>query len=609
MGLRYRMSFINNKQIKIFILIILCISIFFTGVVFSAPNFALAKNYGTNELAYGILNWKKNSLGLSETSQLFSGNILKNSFGTSLDWYAFAMGRMGMDDDYTAYAAACEREMASIIENDGISKNLVTDFYRMSLAYYAAGGEPSSIFTNDGEKDLLALTTYLYDNVGRQGINGYIWALLTLDAKGYVTPNDTLRKEYVKQILSRRLSDGGFALSGDISDPDMTGMALTALAPYYNTSEIFIINGESLTVSEVVDKAFETLSSIQENDGDYSSWNVPNSKSTAWVMIALLSYGKDIYNDEKFIKNGNNVLDGLLKYLNSDGGFCHTVNDNQENKSDSMSCEQVFYALAALDCFDNEKRALFDLRKDFTVEEKNEINQINNHIEDAIASPDKEKTENILNLLSEIPAYNRRYIKNYAFVLQEANKYQLNIPSDEEIFKGNYEKTSTLYEFAQENKILADDILSSVPATSQYTSTLKLLYILKRVSLDQELSMYMQNLNYRLLQIESIFDEISLLNSQIEKMIYPLDNLKLRDLKSVRNLLASVDALSDQDKQLISGYEDLKVAKIKLESQQRAVIISVCVAIVVLICLTVLMIDIKKRKKAKKEIINEDDEE
>lgn len=57
-------------------------------------------------------------------------------------------------------------------------------------------------------------------------------------------------------------SDGGWTVSGDKADSDMTGMALTALAPYYT---------KDLKVQEAIDKAVARLSEMQDEDGGYST--------------------------------------------------------------------------------------------------------------------------------------------------------------------------------------------------------------------------------------------------------------------------------------------------------------------------------------------------
>src|SRR5699024_11026485 len=133
------------------------------------------------------------------------------------------------------------------------------------------------------------------------------------------------------------LADGGFALSGEETDPDMTGMAIQALAPYYNTEEVFTyetrFENETVqkTVRTVVDEALAILSELQLSDGGFSSWDTANAESTAQVIVALTSLGIDPLEDERFIKNGNTVLDGILRFYMDDGGFIHAESYDPEN--------------------------------------------------------------------------------------------------------------------------------------------------------------------------------------------------------------------------------------------------------------------------------------
>ena len=77
------------------------------------------------------------------------------------------------------------------------------------------------------------------------------------------------RDDIIVEIISKQLSDGGFALSSDDADPDIIAMAITALAPYYNSEKIYSYHrkalsaDESKTVHEVVDEAVLCLSRLQ----------------------------------------------------------------------------------------------------------------------------------------------------------------------------------------------------------------------------------------------------------------------------------------------------------------------------------------------------------
>ena len=70
--------------------------------------------------------------------------------------------------------------------------------------------------------------------------------------------------------------------------------------------------------------------------------------------MALCALGMDPLKEKDFIKNGNTVLEGILKYRNADGGFLHSLADSSENqaslaaRSDGMAGAQALNGLTAL---------------------------------------------------------------------------------------------------------------------------------------------------------------------------------------------------------------------------------------------------------------------
>ena len=149
-------------------------------------------------------------------------------------------------------------------------------------------------------------------------------------------------------ILSAQLSDGGWALSGERSDPDMTGMAIQSLAPYMESHT---------AVKEAVEKAVQTLSGMQNDNGSFSGIDGPSSESIAQVIVALSALGIDADADARFVKNGISALDALLTYYVAGGGFRHVLSGNL----DGMATEQAYYAMAAYDRMMKSKNFLYDM--------------------------------------------------------------------------------------------------------------------------------------------------------------------------------------------------------------------------------------------------------
>ena len=166
------------------------------------------------------------------------------------------------------------------------------------------------------------------------------------------------RDDIIIEILRQQLPSGGFALSGKTADPDITAMAIQALAPYYNSEKTYTYtqkeSGRELSqnVHTVIEEALSCLSLLQLDTGDFESWGTQNVESTDQVLVALCCLGIDPLTDNRFIKNGNTLLDGILRYRMPDGGFIHSFTYDSDNptslpdQSNTMAGEQTLYARA-----------------------------------------------------------------------------------------------------------------------------------------------------------------------------------------------------------------------------------------------------------------------
>ena len=255
------------------------------------------------------------------------------------EWAVIGLARSGYDVPqkyWDNYYAAVEDYVESC--KGVLHKKKYTEYSRVVVALTAIGADPTNVAGYDLLKPLGD-----FDKTIWQGINGPIWALIALDSGNYDMPINTeakpqaTRQMYIDEILSRQNNDGGWSLSsmgGDnASDPDITGMALQALAKYQTQS----------AVKAATDKALTCLSKMQDSDGGYASWETSNSESVVQVIVALCELGIDL-NDSRFVKNGNTLLDNLLSYRNADGSFSHTANGSG---NDQMSSEQGFYGIVA----------------------------------------------------------------------------------------------------------------------------------------------------------------------------------------------------------------------------------------------------------------------
>lgn len=282
-----------------------------------------------------------------------------NAFGS--EWYILGLARSGRKvfDDY--YKAIEKYVSENIDENGRLDEKRATDNAKLVLVLSALDKDVTDV----GGHDLLKALSDM-DYVTQQGLSGAIYALLAFDCRGYDVPSadknveQTSREGLVKYILDKQLKDGGWAYSGDKAEPDMTAMALQALAAYYKTDA---------KVKEAADKAVTCLSKLQNTTGGYDSYGSVNSESAAQVITALTALGIDPDNDARFVKNGASVLDSLCGFYVDGGGFRHV----SDGKLDPTATAQGYYALAAYYRFAGSQTALYDMT-DLDTVEKSGIN-------------------------------------------------------------------------------------------------------------------------------------------------------------------------------------------------------------------------------------------
>ena len=145
------------------------------------------------------------------------------------------------------------------------------------------------------------------------------YCLLALDSNQYDLPEGAAfsRSDLYSCLLESQQEDGGFsAHSGETSDTYLTGLVLTALAPYQNQAQ---------QVSEAVEKGLRFLSEQQGQNGAVLQNGTPYCQATAQAMTALCSLNLDL-RDSKFVKQGQTLLDGLQQFAAASGGFYETEN-------------------------------------------------------------------------------------------------------------------------------------------------------------------------------------------------------------------------------------------------------------------------------------------
>ncbi len=491
----------------------------------------------------GILAWKRAQQGVAEGQPLLSGELLTYAGSTAADWLPIGLSRYGAEDDYDSYLAALRTYVEQKYrEPDKLDRTKATEWHRIALAVLACGGDPTHFGRDENGADINLIADGVYDrgktaDLGRQGLNGWLWGLITLDSMKYTIPAGAsyTRTELVKTILSYQLSDDGFNLrvaQGSTADPDITAMAIQSMGPYYRTS--------TLNVKDPVDRALERLSQLQLDTADFRSWGTRNSESTSQVIISLCSVGIDPQNDPRFVKNGLNLLDALFYYQQEDGGFAHSYELDEGNpsavpgESDSMATDQALLALVSVWRQAQGMSPLYDFRP--------------GGVSSKILTPEE----------SEVS------------------------------FAGSYEFTE-----ADQQQV---DALPKKLSTENDEEVTSLLNKLKMSRDFDGYDTYMTKLTQAKSDIDALYAEIESINADIESQIVPMTEPGLGEKSTVDRLVKRYKALSDHDKDLVQNWDAVLAVKAQTDAAQRNLFLIIGGVVVVMVAVTVV---IRRRRESK----------
>lgn len=276
------------------------------------------------------------------------------------EWAVLSLARSGVTD-IKWYRSYYDQVLGKLEEKQSnkLHDTKSTENSRAIIGLSSIGADPTDVA---GYNLLEPLADF--DYVGQQGINGYIYALIAVDSGNYDFPETdeevqkTTRDKLINSILERKTAMGGWSLDGETADADITAMAIQALAPYYDSNS---------TVKNDIEEALAVLSDMQKEQGEFANIYIDSgnnvvetisSESCAQVLCALSALGIDAEADDRFIKNGNSVLDALLSFTDTEtGGFKHIA----EGKADQMATEQAAYALTAYKRLKEDRPGLYQM--------------------------------------------------------------------------------------------------------------------------------------------------------------------------------------------------------------------------------------------------------
>ncbi|PGQ75764.1 DUF4430 domain-containing protein [Bacillus cereus] len=262
------------------------------------------------------------SAQLNEAISKTSDKMLQD--GIESDWVAVALSRSGKNVPIEAKLNYVKSVTEKVEKR--INRFSATDLARTIIMMNAMSADPKNVGGHN-------LVQKLYESDKVNSVTGYAFALLAFDTKKYEIPVESKwnRVALVEALLNNQHTDGGWTYNSSgskdsASSVDVTGMVLSALAPYQERSD----------VKPAIQKAAAYLYNEQLQNGGFSADGQENSNSTAQAIIGL-SLVKDV--DQNRL---HKAMQNLLSYQLSNGEFKWLPSDQNGN---GMATEQALLAL------------------------------------------------------------------------------------------------------------------------------------------------------------------------------------------------------------------------------------------------------------------------
>ncbi|PFU70536.1 DUF4430 domain-containing protein [Bacillus thuringiensis] len=259
---------------------------------------------------------------LEEAISKTSDKMLQD--GIESDWVAVALSRSGKNVPIEAKLNYVKSVTEKVEKRS--NRFSATDLARTIIMMNAMSADPKNVGGHN-------LVQKLYESDKVNSVTSYAFALLAFDTKKYEIPVESKwnRVALVEALLNNQHTDGGWTYNSSgskdsASSVDVTGMVLSALAPYQERSD----------VKPAIQKAVAYLYNEQLQNGGFSADGQENSNSTAQAIIGL-SLVKDV--DQNRL---HKAMQNLLSYQLSNGEFKWLPSDQNGN---GMATEQALLAL------------------------------------------------------------------------------------------------------------------------------------------------------------------------------------------------------------------------------------------------------------------------
>ena len=244
-----------------------------------------------------------------------------------MQWEMISLLSSGKEID-SEYLNGYKKEFVKSINSyKGTLSNKGTDYSKAVITM-------STLDINHND-DKYNITNYLtnQEEIGAQGLNGPIWALIALSSSDEIKDQyEKERTDYYNLLASEWKEKGCFTLMGDKGDVDLTAMAILAGSLYSKDKDCD---------KEFLKEAVKFLEEQYDENGEFKSMDAVNSESLSYATMAMLCVKDKNY-------DFNRAIDNILSYKTKDGLYAHLYEDKNADTGNAIATEQAMLAFCMI---------------------------------------------------------------------------------------------------------------------------------------------------------------------------------------------------------------------------------------------------------------------